>query len=630
MEEILSNVKQTVLDKGFNQKLDENVLDSGVIELVYSDGGEKHIYCRVYPEGYDWGPAIKETTITEAMLQENYSAFAWATNGDSNYYIDMNEEKSISHIPDVSEIEEKKEQQLDAREKWSNRMYQRLQEKFDDLHETIYASRDHVNNTNDAIDEFCKLIYMEVFRLNHPDYRLTTGKTIDEVFNHERIDAIIESIEELDDSAKLKVKQQELKGAIEDIREAFKEVKNHPDYKAAGEYPIFDKDEYIKLENPELYQKVLDTLQNLGEFETEDGTRKTGTLRDVLGDVLGRVFDVMLRGKFENKGGMGIYLTPRQVTEAMVDIAFHDLQYSGKIHEKDAYGNPTLKVGDPACGSAGFLVKALDRVEKYMSELGGMVIHEKKEFLNKLKENSFVGADNSPGMVLKARINMALHGSPKAQIFKVRDSLTSDHLQPETFDLILTNPPFGKGKYKKKTKEGKKILEHFSTDIIDGICQMDGDKLALGSKKYSNGKWRLSSSVDPAVLFIDRCLQLLKPGGYLCIVLPDGVLSNSSDQYVREYLMGKKNETTGEFEGGKVIIKGVVSLPQETFGLSGAGAKTSFLYLKKKEHTGEKQGPIFMAVADEVGFEVKNKVEIDLGDDHNDLLEIIEGYKESN
>ena len=111
------------------------------------------------------------------------------------------------------------------------------------------------------------------------------------------------------------------------------------------------------------------------------------------------------------------------------------------------------------------------------------------------------------------------------------------------------------------------------------------------------------------------------------IVVPDGILSNSGDKYVREYIMGKKNPVTGEFEGGKAILKAVISLPQETFALSGAGAKTSLLYLKKKEHPGEKQGPVFMAVADEVGFTVKQNVEVQLGDDHNDLLKIVEAYK---
>jgi type I restriction enzyme M protein len=111
------------------------------------------------------------------------------------------------------------------------------------------------------------------------------------------------------------------------------------------------------------------------------------------------------------------------------------------------------------------------------------------------------------------------------------------------------------------------------------------------------------------------------------MVVPDGILSNSGDRYVREYLMGKKNETTGVFEGGKAILKAVISIPQETFSLSGAGAKTSLLYFQKKRHKGDMQGPVFMAVADEVGFTVKNKVEVQLGDDRNDLLKIVFEYK---
>ena len=55
--------------------------------------------------------------------------------------------------------------------------------------------------------------------------------------------------------------------------------------------------------------------------------------------------------------------------------------------------------------------------------------------------------------------------------------------------------------------------------------------------------------------------------------------------------------------------------------------KDILLYIKKKEHVGEKQGPVFMAVANEVGFEVKNNAEVHLGDDRNDLLKIVKPTK---
>lgn len=577
------------------------------------------------------------TSITyDAMGTDPMSKYAWITNGTNNSYILVEEEKAISEIPAVIAGEEKfnfGKRQLDERDKWSIERYHELQRKFDAIHEMIYGMKDHVNNSNDAIDEFCKLIFMEVFRLNHKGYILKggelEGKRFDDIFKFENI----EKAKALEDKNK----------AVQDIREAFKIVKNHEDYVATlddgSKASIFSADEYIKLENPTIYTTVLKTLQDLGPIKVE-GVERPGTLLDLTGDVAGRVFDVLLRGKFENKGGMGIYLTPRQVTEAAAEIVMYDLTKDGagklvEIEPKTGY--PTFKVGDLCCGSAGFLIKMLQEIKNHMlTKLGGNTKHYEEVF-ELMKEHSFIGADNSPGMVLKARLNMAMNGAVKCPIFQTRNSLMTENLMPESFDAIITNPPFSKTGVSKTIKkgsttidnpEGIEIISKFSKDIDeDGQNKMNSDKLSLGSKPDSKGKWKQVNSIDPAVLFIDRNLQLLKKGGLLMIVIPDGILSNSGDKHVREYIMGKKNPVTGEFEGGKAILRAVISLPQETFGLSGAGAKTSLLYLKKKEHPGEKQGPVFMAVADEVGFTVKQNVEIQLGDDHNDLLKIVEAYK---
>ena len=573
------------------------------------------------------------TAITyEAMVTDPISTYAWITNGTSNAYVLVGEEKAVSEIPSVFEDESdfySGKRQLTDRDKWSIRKYQELQEKFDGLHEMIYGMKDHVNNSNDVIDEFSKLIFMETFRLYHPEYRLAkgnvAGRLFNEIFRYEYVEKYKDA-------------------AVQEIREAFKEIKDHADYVAIldnGEKAnIFSQDEYMKLENPNIYIAVLKALQNLGPIKI-DGVERPANLMDLTGDVLGRVFDVLLRGKFENKGGMGIYLTPRQVTEAGAEMVLHDLTKDGaaKLIERDSEGIPTLRIGDLCCGSAGFLIKMLQKTEHYLlNKLTG----DKKQYeelFEQIKEHSFIGADNSPGMILKARINLALHGAPKCPIFQTRNSLVNTRLESGTFDVILTNPPFSKTGVSKTIKKGKttvenpegvEIIERYSEGIDeDGMLKNDPEQkyLCLGSKPDSRGKWKQVNSIDPAVLFIDRNLQLLKPGGLLMIVVPDGILSNSGDRYVREYIMGKKNPVTGEFEGGKAILKAVVSLPQETFGLSGAGAKTSLLYLKKKEHPGEKQGPVFMAVAVEVGFTVKQNVEVQLGDDHNDLLKIVEAYK---
>ena len=602
-------------------------------------GKHKDVYVYVKKvEGDQLKPDLITNVTYEAMATDPMSTYAWITNGTSNSYILVEDEKAISEIPLVVEGEEKfnfGRRQLTERDIWSINKYQELQEKFDGIHEMIYNMKDHVNNSNDAIDEFCKLIFMEVFRLSHTDYILRggelEGKKFGDIYRYEYIE-----------NAKDKNK------AVGEIREAFKIVKNHEDYVAtlddgtrAG---IFSVDDYVKLENPTIYITVLKTLQDLGTLKTESGERP-GTLLDLTGDVAGRGFDVLLRGKFENKGGMGIYLTPRQVTEAAVDMVMHDLTIgskASKLIEKDfKTGYPKFKVGDLCCGSAGFLIKMLQEVKTYLlTKVGGHSSKYYYEIFNLMKEHSFIGADNSPGMVLKARLNMAMNGAAKCPIFQTRNSLMTENLEPETFDAIITNPPFAKGGVTKTIKKGKSTIENpegieiiakYSEDIDeDKQNKMNPDKLSLGSKPDSKGKWKEVKSIDPAVLFIDRNLQLLKKGGLLMIVIPDGILSNSGDKYVREYIMGKKNPVTGEFEGGKAILKAVISLPAETFSLSGAGAKTSLLYLKKKEHPGEKQGPVFMAVADEVGFTVKQNVEIQLGDDHNDLLKIVDAYKKGN
>jgi type I restriction enzyme M protein len=246
-------------------------------------------------------------------------------------------------------------------------------------------------------------------------------------------------------------------------------------------------------------------------------------------------------------------------------------------------------------------------------------------------------------MVMKARINLAAYGGTHAAVRRVGNSLTEAWLDSKvgTMDLIATNPPFKKdGITRKAVKAGKRkedepiggevgaaILDAFMQGIEDGVLSIDPNKRCLGAKPDKQGKWKPVNSMDPAVLAIDRCLQLLKPVGRLLIVVPDSILSNSSYRYVREYLIGKKDEGTGEFSGGKAVLKAVVSLPQETFSLSGAGAKTSILYLQKKRSPADRQGPVFMAVANEVGFTVKNKIEIQLGETRNDLNKVLAAYE---
>ena len=371
--------------------------------------------------------------------------------------------------------------------------------------------------------------------------------------------------------------------------------------------------------------------------------------------MLGRVFDVFLRANFESKGGLGIYLTPAPVKQAMLGIAFHDiLEESPEIlTAREADGTPTFRFADPACGSYGFGSVAMGYLERALAEIRGKETTQdvrREKLFQDMLEHSFVGADSAPMMVTLARVNMALLGANKARIFYTTNSLTTDQLKPCSFDLICTNPPFGTPKFKKTQAEAKKayekdmarILEFFRSDLTPRDGRGGGfdyspttTGLALGGKANKNGVWKeASATIDPAVLFIDRCLQLLKPGGRLLIILPDGVLCNSSDRYVREYIMGVKDEKTGQFHGGKAIVKAVISLPADAFKLSGTGAKTSILYLQKRKarpddaerFLDEPQTDVFMAVADTLGYVVKNNVEDYSAGVPNDLAPIVGAY----
>jgi type I restriction enzyme M protein len=205
----------------------------------------------------------------------------------------------------------------------------------------------------------------------------------------------------------------------------------------------------------------------------------------------------------------------------------------------------------------------------------------------------------------------------------------------------LTNPPFGTPKSAKEEEAAR--LARFRTDIefedekkqTKGILKPTTSGLAMGATPDKKEVWKAKDKgVDLSVLFVDRCLQLLKPGGRLLMVVPDSILCNANTKYLREYLMGRKDENTGQFNGGKAIIKSVISLPGDAFRLAGTGAKTSILYAQKrnakkdeKYFTDERQDSVFMAVAECLGYEVKNNVEVYGVNMINDLIPIVGAYR---
>ncbi|MFV2066494.1 MAG: class I SAM-dependent DNA methyltransferase [Pirellulales bacterium] len=660
LNEALASMEKRLATQKFTERLELDAAEEDqACSIVWgSHRGVKtpRIFVLALAKG-NWEKAnadhIQQLSWTQAptdLEEDQYPKFGVACDGDNEAFFDLEyPPHQIDRLPSIAEIGEYKRIKADPTRRWSLKIYDRLMNGFNSFHEQVYQTvKDKVDGKNDIIHEVAKLLFLESFRLHHDAKDLVVecdGKKLqlDEVF-------LVDYVHEHG------------KQAVAEIQAAFDHFKGHPDYIVtddAGEaHPIFDRNEHLRLEQPRNYETILDLIQNLGPVQDNSGgeIKPKGTLADVAADVLGRAFDVFLWANFDSKGGLGIYLTPAPVKQAMLEIACHDIleETPELLSARNADGTPMFRYCDPACGSYGFGVVAMGYLRRALEQLTGKETgsdHSRSQLFREMCEHSFIGADSAPMMVTLARVNMAMLGAPKAKIFYSRNSLTSEQLKPCSYDLICTNPPFGTPKFKKGQEKAKRayqenmelILEQFRSDLVERDGRGGGFNYeptvagrAMGGKPNSKGVWQpvKPTSIDPAVLFLDRCLQLLKPGGRLLIILPDGVLCNSGDKYVREYIMGKKDPETGQFHGGKAIVKAVISLPSDTFKLAGTGAKTSVLYLQKRhareddpdQFADEPQTDVFMAVADTLGYEMKNNVEDYSKGLSNDLALIAGAY----
>jgi type I restriction enzyme M protein len=177
----------------------------------------------------------------------------------------------------------------------------------------------------------------------------------------------------------------------------------------------------------------------------------------------------------------------------------------------------------------------------------------------------------------------------------------TDRIKLDEFKIVITNPPFGA----KIKVSGDSVLRQYD----------------LGHKwkfNKTSGIWektnKLQDKQPPQILFIERCIQLLKEGGRMGIVLPDGLLGNITDGYIRQFIKSKCK------------ILGVIDCPVETFQPS-TTTKTSVLLLQKTKDTKEKY-PIFMAVAKKCGHDRRGKSLFKSnGDADDDFPEVIEAFK---
>lgn len=270
------------------------------------------------------------------------------------------------------------------------------------------------------------------------------------------------------------------------------------------------------------------------------------------------------------KGDFGQYFTPREVIAFAVEMM--------KPSQNDL-------VLDPACGSGGFLLYALDAVRHEASEYYDEGTTEHKLHWHDFAQKRLFGIELNDSIARVAKMNMIVHDDGHTNVISMDSLQGIEQIKEENkgfafnhFDLILTNPPFGATI--KKTE--KPYLDQFDLDYD----WKDGAR---------SGKPKASMKTE--ILFLERCYQFLKPNGRMAIVLPDGILTNSSLQPVRDWLLEHYH------------LLAVVSLPQYSFSHYGAGVKASLVFLQKREmdETPNDDEAIFMAIAENIGYDATGR-----------------------
>lgn len=322
------------------------------------------------------------------------------------------------------------------------------------------------------------------------------------------------------------------------------------------------------IENDNLYKRVLALYEEGRQKDKEvfrDNIRLTPEkIRTVVGylesvnlgetdlDSKGRAFETFMGSFF--RGNFGQYFTPREIVKFIVDVL--PIEHDSKVL-------------DTSCGSGGFLLYALNKVRNKATELYPQYKTDTRQYKfwfsywHDFAEKNLYGIEISEQISRAAKMNMIIHDDGHTNVI-TSDGLVSDEsiiaktnnhgFKYGTFDFIITNPPFGstvrqsEQAYLKTYQLGKK----------------EEDWLAVATRPQET---RDGQSTE--VLFIEQDYKFLKEGGYLAIVLPDGILTNSTMQYVRT-----------QIEDWFRIIA-VVSMPQTAFMANGAGVKSSVLFLKK-------------------------------------------------
>lgn len=309
------------------------------------------------------------------------------------------------------------------------------------------------------------------------------------------------------------------------------------------------------------------------------------------------------------RGDKGEFFTPRNACRMAIDMLDPD---------------PDQKTIDLACGTGGFLVLAMNHALKKIEEAHRRRWPNKDNPKARELESLFtarndymkrfvVGLDVNPILVRATKMNMVMNNDGSgglAQADSLRDPVTwsseAQSLAPlGSFDLLFTNPPFGANI---KIDSAEVLLQY----DLGVVWEFDGTTSRWSIRTDGSGNRTPQGSQPPEILFIERSLQLLKPGtGRMAIVIPNGILNNPPLGYVRQWII----------ENAQVLA--IIDMQRDLF-MPKNDTQTSMVFLRRKSERERLEPfdyPIFMAVTDKIGHDKRGKPIFKRDFDGADILE---------
>ena len=509
-------------------------------------------------------------TIREEDYFQGYNYAAWAgadffvtTNLKETRVFKVNKGKLPKRLEEIVDIP--KADELTNAKKLKELLSQTKAFTRDEFSKLLFKCHNIIRNNDKlspeaAFDEISKVLFIKI--------RYERDNTGTQIFSEEEFKKLREAYDKTKSKQSLPFYQQLFERTKEDY------VKDD----------LFEPNDTIKIKEAS-FEAIVKEMEVYNLSRTAD-------------DIKGIAFEKFLGKTF--RGELGQFFTPRTIVDFMVALLDPE---EGEV------------ICDPCCGSGGFLIKAFEYVrekiendiQKVKEQIKAQLFDEKYDSLSDKKKESIdkrvdeyftvlnqeldtmpndsrlqqlshdciFGTDANPRMARTAKMNMIMHGDGHGGVHHHDGLLNVNGIFENRFDVILTNPPFGSRVEKslkiteadKFTDEDKikHYTERYGEEYTKALEQVNGNIGESVLSLYESGK--LIGLTE--VLFIERCLRLLKPGGRLGIVLPEGVLNNTNLQSVREL-----------FEGmAKIVL--ITSIPQDVFMASGATVKPSLMFFKK-------------------------------------------------